>query len=123
MNDFRRAQSEFRYYDISGGSTMNSKTLIAALAIAAGVAGISPIVQADDPPGKTVQPSATNTRELNVNDRAPDIYQRPEKALKNWKAKGLKAPVEQAQWVQVHDKYMMVMITNGTIVDITPVEK
>ncbi|MCK1789386.1 RcnB family protein [Pseudomonas violetae] len=102
---------------------MNSKTLIAALAIAAGVAGISPIVQADDSPEKTVQPSATNTRELNVNDRAPDIYQRPEKALKNWKAKGLKAPLAQAQWVQVHDKYMMVMITNGTIVDITPVEK
>ena len=31
---------------------MNSKSLIAALAIAAGVAGISPIVQADDPTAK-----------------------------------------------------------------------
>jgi hypothetical protein len=102
---------------------MNSKTLIAALAIAAGVAGINPIVQADDPAAKTVQPGVNNTRELVVGDRAPDMYQRTEKALRNWKAKGLKAPKEQAQWVQINDKYMMVMITNGTIVDITPVER
>ena len=34
------------------GLPMNSKSLIAALAIAAGVAGISPIVQADDPTAK-----------------------------------------------------------------------
>ena len=101
---------------------MNSKTLIAALAIAAGVAGISPIVQAADPPEKTVQPSATNTRELNVNDRAPDIYQRSEKAI-DWKAKGLKKPVEQAQWVQINDQYVMVMITNGTIVEMKPVPR
>ncbi|MCU1759469.1 RcnB family protein [Pseudomonas sp. 14P_8.1_Bac3] len=101
---------------------MNSKTLIASLALVAGLAAISPIVQAAEPQ-KTVQPSATNTRELVVGDRAPDIYQRPEKAIGNWKAKGLKAPKEQAQWVQVNGKYMMVMITNGTILDITPVER
>jgi Ni/Co efflux regulator RcnB len=41
----------------------------------------------------------------------------------NWKQKGLKAPKAQAQWVQINDKYMMVMITNGTIIDITPVER
>ena len=102
---------------------MNSKTLIAALAIAAGFAAISPIVQADDPPQKTVQPGVNNTRELVDGDRAPDVYQRTDKALRNWKAKGLKAPKEQAQWVQINDKYMMVMVTNGTIVDITPVER
>ena len=102
---------------------MNSKSLIAALAIAAGVAGISPIVQADDPPQKTVQPGVNNTRELVAGDRAPDVYQRSEKALVNWKQKGLKAPKAQAQWVQINDKYMMVMITNGTIIDITPVER
>jgi nickel/cobalt homeostasis protein len=102
---------------------MNRKTIIAALALAAGVAGISPIVQADDPPQKTVQPGVNNTRELVVGDRAPDVYQRSEKALSNWKQKGLKAPKAQAQWVQINDKYMMVMVTNGTIVDITPVER
>jgi len=41
----------------------------------------------------------------------------------NWKQKGLKAPKARAQWVQINDKYMMVMITNGTIIDITPVER
>ena len=102
---------------------MNSKSLIAALAIAAGVAGISPIVQAADPPQKTVQPGVDNNRQLVVGDRAPDVYQRSDKALRNWKAKGLKAPKEQAQWVQINDKYMMVMVTNGTIVDVTPIER
>ncbi|AKV09213.1 lipoprotein [Pseudomonas fluorescens NCIMB 11764] len=101
---------------------MNSKTLIASLALVAGIAGISSIVQADEPQ-KTVQPGVNNTRELVVGDRAPDVYQRSEKAIGNWKAKGLKAPKEQAQWVQINDKYMMVMITNGTIMDITPVER
>ncbi|WP_283180528.1 MULTISPECIES: RcnB family protein [unclassified Pseudomonas] len=102
---------------------MNNKTLIASLALVAGIAGISPIVQADDPPQKTVQPGVNNTRELVVGDRAPDVYQRSEKALANWKQKGLKTPKAQAQWVQINDKYMMVMITNGTIIDITPVER
>ncbi|MEO4016212.1 RcnB family protein [Pseudomonas rossensis] len=102
---------------------MNNKTFIACLALVAGIAGISPIVQADDPPQKTVQPGVDNNRQLVVGDRAPDVYQRSEKALVNWKQKGLKTPKGQAQWVQINDKYMMVMITNGTIVDITPVER
>ncbi|MGF0238447.1 RcnB family protein [Rhodococcus sp. IEGM1300] len=102
---------------------MNSKHFIAALALAAGVAGISPIVQAADPAQKTVQPGVNNSRTLVVGDRAPDVYQRSEKAIGNWKAKGLKAPKDQAQWVQINDKYMMVMVTNGAIIDITPVER
>ncbi|MBK5351427.1 RcnB family protein [Pseudomonas sp. TH41] len=102
---------------------MNSKTLIASLALVAGIAGISPIVQADDPAQKTVQPGVNNARNLVVGDRAPEVYQRSEKALVNWKQKGLKAPKDQAQWVQINDKYMMVMITSGTIMDITPVER
>ncbi|MCR8930677.1 RcnB family protein [Pseudomonas sp. A4] len=60
---------------------------------------------------------------MKVNDRAPEMYQRKDKALQNWKAKGLKAPIEQAQWVQINDKYVMVMITNGTIVEMQPVER
>lgn len=100
---------------------MNNKTLIASLALVAGIAGITPIVQAAETSNDTVQHSPTGGRELKVNDRAPDVYQREEKALKDWKKRGLKAPVEQAQWVQINDKYVMVMITNGTIVEIQPV--
>ena len=102
---------------------MNSKTLIASLALVAGIAGISPLVQAAQTSSEPTVQSPTSDRELKVNDRAPDIYQRSDKALKNWKQKGLKAPVDQAQWVQINDKYVMVMITNGTIMDITPVER
>jgi Ni/Co efflux regulator RcnB len=103
---------------------MNSKTLIASLALVAGLAAINPIVQAaDEAPQKTVQPGVNNSRSLVKGDRAPDMYQRSEKAVKNWKAKGLKAPASDAQWVQINDKYMMVKITNGTIVDVTPVER
>jgi Ni/Co efflux regulator RcnB len=101
---------------------MNNKTLIASLALVAGMAGVSSIVQADEP-HKTVQPSSTNTRELVENDRAPDIYMRSEKAIKNWKAKGLQAPGEEEQWVENNGKYMLVKTTNGTIVKITPVKK
>ena len=72
---------------------------------------------------KTSSRGVNSSRELVVGDRAPDVYQRSEKALANWKQKGLKAPKAQVQWVQINDKYMMVMITNGTIIDITPVER
>ncbi|MBH3404072.1 RcnB family protein [Pseudomonas glycinae] len=102
---------------------MNNKTLIASLALVASIAGISPLVQAAQTSNDTVEQSPTGNRELNVNDRAPDIYQRSEKAIKNWKQKGLKQPEPQAQWVQINDKYVMVMITNGTIVAIQPVER
>ena len=102
---------------------MNSKTLIASLALVAGITAISPIVQAAETAQKTVQPGANNARSLVKGDRAPEVYQRSEKAVKNWKAKGLKAPASDAQWVQINDKYMMVKITNATIVDVTPVER
>lgn len=102
---------------------MNSKTLIASLALVAGIAGITPIVQAAQTSSDPSVQSPTSDRQLKVNDRAPEMYQRKDKALKNWKAKGLKAPIEQAQWVQINDHYVMVMITNGTIVEMQPVER
>ncbi|MCF4994736.1 hypothetical protein GIW70_06370 [Pseudomonas syringae] len=102
---------------------MTNKTLIASLALVASLAGISPLVQAAQTSNDTVEHSPTGGRELKVNDRAPDVYQRSDKAITNWKQKGLKQPEPQAQWVQIDDKYVMVMITNGTIVEIKPVER
>jgi Ni/Co efflux regulator RcnB len=101
---------------------MNSKTLIASLALVAGIAGITPIVQAAQNSSDPSVQSPVSDRELKVNDRAPDIYQRSVKAI-DWKANGLKKPVEQAQWVQINDQYVMVMITNGTIVEMKPVPR
>jgi Ni/Co efflux regulator RcnB len=102
---------------------MNSKTLIASLALVAGIAGISPLVQAAQTSNEQAVQSPVSDRELKVNDRAPDIYQRSEKAITNWKQKGLKQPEPQAHWVQINDQYVMVMITNGTIVEMKPVER
>jgi len=99
------------------------KSLIASFALVAGLAAINPVALADDSPQKTVQPGVNNSRSLVVGDRAPDMYQRSEKALKNWKAKGLKTPRADAQWVQINDKYMLVNISNGAILDVTPVER
>ena len=102
---------------------MNSKTLIASLALVAGIAGISPLVQAAQTSNEQAVQSPVSDRELKVNDRAPDIYQGSEKAITNWKQKGLKQPEPQAQWVQINDQYVMVMITNGTIVEMKPVPR
>lgn len=56
-------------------------------------------------------------------DRAPEKFQRPDAAIKDWKAKGLKEPAKQSQWVRINDKYVEVQTTNGQITDITPVKK
>lgn len=101
---------------------MTRKPLVASLALIAAIAAISPVAQAAEPQ-KTVQPGVSNTRELVTGDRAPDVYQRSEKAIGNWKAKGLKAPKANAQWVQINGKYVQVMVTNGTILDVVPVER
>ncbi|MFJ4195981.1 RcnB family protein [Pseudomonas sp. NPDC089534] len=100
---------------------MNSRTLIATLALAAGLAATGTALQAAETSSSPSVQSPTGNRALKVNDRAPDIYQRSEKAITDWRRKGLKDPEPQAQWVQIDDKYVMVMITNGTIVEIQPV--
>ncbi|MFC6339871.1 hypothetical protein GIR22_15300 [Pseudomonas sp. CCM 7891] len=99
---------------------MKSKALVACLLVATSLSTASLSVQAADSPQKTVQPSSINTRELVVGDRAPDILQRKESALVDWKKRGLKTPDDDSQWVRVNDKYVQVKITNGTILDITP---
>jgi hypothetical protein len=49
---------------------MNSKTLIASLALVAGIAEISPLVQAAQTSSEPAVQSPTSDRELKVNDRA-----------------------------------------------------
>lgn len=67
-----------------------------------------------------MEPSNINTRDLKVGDRAPDILVRKESAIGDWKRRGLKQPSEESQWARVNDRYVLVKITNGTILDITP---
>lgn len=102
---------------------MNKKTLIVGLTILGCVSLTSIAVQAEDAPAQTVQPSKDNMRDLEKGDRAPEKFQRPEAAIKDWKAKGLKEPSKQSQWVRINDKYVEVQTTNGQITDIAPVKK
>ena len=99
---------------------MKATSLIASLLVAASLSATSLTVQAEDNPQKTVEPSNINTRDLKVGDRAPDILVRKESALADWKKRGLKAPNDDSQWARVNDRYVLVKITNGTILDITP---
>jgi Ni/Co efflux regulator RcnB len=102
---------------------MKNKSLIAGLTILGCVSLASFAVQADDAPAQTVQSSEDNLRDLEKGDRAPEKFQRPGAAIKDWKAKGLKEPAKQSQWVRINDKYVEVQTTNGQITDITPVKK
>lgn len=99
---------------------MRKSTLIASLALIAGLAALGPVAQAVEPTGDAVEHSPNNGRRLVEADRTPAQYQRADEALENWRQKGLEAPEEGAQWVQINDKYVMVVIASGRILKITP---
>ena len=101
---------------------MTVKPLVACLSLVACLGAMAPLAQAQDAPDKSVS-STFNGRELVVGDRAPDVYQREVSAIKDWKKKGLKAPEEQSQWVQIKDQYVLVEITSGKILDMSPVKR
>ena len=101
---------------------MSVKPLIACLSLTACLSAMVPLAQAQEATDKSVS-STFNGRELVVGDRAPDLYQREVSALHDWKKKGLKAPQEQSQWVQIKDQYVLVEITSGKILDMAPVKR
>lgn len=51
-------------------------------------------------------------------DKAPDMYTRDDTAIRNWKEKGLTAPDDNAQWVEIKGKYVMVNRENSVIKEI-----
>ncbi|OCR24019.1 lipoprotein [Pseudomonas syringae] len=102
---------------------MNSKSLIACLAILGCVSVTNVAVQAQEKPEPKVEQSKENIRDLELGSRAPAKFQRPEAGMKDWSKHGLKAPSKEAQWVKINDKYVMVQITNGQITEIVPIRK
>ncbi len=102
---------------------MNNKSIMAGVALLSCVAVTSFSVQAADAPEQTVTQSKDNMRDLNTGDRAPEKFQRPDAAIKDWKQKGLKAPAKESQWVRINDRYVQVQITNGQVTEIAPVTK
>ena len=102
---------------------MNRKSLIAGLIVLGCVSLNSVAVQAEDAPAQQVQSSKDNKDTLEKGDRVPEKFQRPGEAIKDWKAKGLKEPSKEAQWVRINNKYVEVQTTNGQITDIVPIKK
>jgi Ni/Co efflux regulator RcnB len=51
-------------------------------------------------------------------DKAPDPYTRDDTAIRDWKSKGLPAPDENAQWVEISGKYVMINRENSVIKEI-----
>ncbi|MDO7911416.1 RcnB family protein [Pseudomonas monteilii] len=105
---------------------MNPRTLLSALLLTGTFACLPMAAQAADT-GKSdesIQNDQTRNRELKVGDKAPDQYKRDEAEIKNWQAKGLKAPEEDvSHWVDIDDHYVLVQITNGVIMDIVDKKK
>lgn len=96
---------------------------LAAMAVLVSLAVVCPTVLAADTLQTVVQSAPINARNLHVGDQAPDVYTRSEKALVDWKRRGLNTPQSQSQWVQVNDKYMLVHTGNGQILAIMPIER
>lgn len=69
---------------------------------------------------ESVQAPETHNRELKVGDKAPDQYKREDKAIKDWRAKGLPAPEKESHWVLMGKQYVLVQITNGVVLAIQP---
>lgn len=99
---------------------MNSRTLLSALILGTSLSYVSVPTLAAEDSDPTVQGNDTRNRPLEVGDKAPDQYKRDEAALSDWKAKGLRAPEKESHWVKMEDKYVMVQITNGVIIEIQP---
>lgn len=94
-----------------------------AMAVFVSLVVICPTVVAADTLQTIVQSAPINARNLHVGDQAPDVYTRSEKALVDWKRRGLNTPPSQSQWVQINDKYMLVHTGNGQILAVVPIER
>ncbi|WP_285423473.1 RcnB family protein [Pseudomonas sp. efr-133-TYG-103a] len=100
---------------------MNLKTLMACAAIATCLSGTSLMAQAQTASNASVQAEHTNQR-YKVGDTAPDLYKEERVGIKDWQDKHLTAPAEDSQWVMINDKYVLVNVSDGKILDIAPVK-
>jgi Ni/Co efflux regulator RcnB len=77
---------------------------------------------AEEPSVKLDRPGY-GVKELKEGDNAPDQYQRPDLALKDWRARHLSEPGDDKQWVEIHDQYALIDIPTGTIRKMVPKAK
>jgi Ni/Co efflux regulator RcnB len=100
---------------------MTLKSLFASLAVITCLGTASFAVQAQTPATKSVQAEHTN-KQYKVGDTAHKLYQEERLGIKNWQDKGLTAPQEGSQWVTISNKYVLVEMDNGKILDIAPMK-
>lgn len=93
---------------------MSNNKRLPRYALAALCALSIPAFAAEEPSVTLDRPGA-GAHEIKEGDKVPDEYKRESLALKDWQKRGLKAPEENFQWVEMHDKYVLVNIPNGTI--------
>jgi hypothetical protein len=84
------------------------------------VCAVSSFSYAAEQPSVTMDRPGAGVKEIKEGDNAPDQYQRPSLALKDWKARHLSAPDKNQQWVQLEDKYALIDIPTGTIKQMVP---
>lgn len=101
---------------------MRNKTSAAALAA---LLCLTPLLaQATDEKKSDCKPDAVWTdflghgRCYTHGDKAPDPYTRDDTAIRDWKARGLPAPEDNAQWVEISGKYVMINRENAVIKEI-----
>jgi Ni/Co efflux regulator RcnB len=73
------------------------------------------LANAAEQPSVTIDRPGAGLKELKKGDNLPDQYQRESLALKDWQNRHLSAPGKDEQWVEVFDKYALVNIPTGTI--------
>lgn len=79
--------------------------------------GLNGIAHAAEQPTVSIDRPGAGMREIKKGDNVPDEYQRESLALKDWKHRNLAAPEKNQQWVEIQDKYALVNIPTGTILE------
>lgn len=97
---------------------MNMKKLMASVAVVTCLGGAS-AAMAQTPATKSVQAEHTN-EQYKVGDTTHDLYKDERVGVKDWEGKGLHAPKEGTQWVLISDKYALINMEDGKVLDIAP---
>jgi Ni/Co efflux regulator RcnB len=100
---------------------MTLKSLLASMAVVTCLTSTAFVAQVQAAAGESVQAEHTN-KQYKVGDTAHKLYQEERLGIKDWQQKNLPAPKEGAQWVTISNKYVMVEIDNGKILDIEPMK-
>jgi Ni/Co efflux regulator RcnB len=95
---------------------MTRQKYLPRLAFAA-MCALSSVAFAAEQPSVTIDRPGAGQKELKKGDNLPDQYQRESLALKDWQKRHLSAPEKNQQWVEVYDKYALVDIPTGTIIE------